>query len=58
MLLEGYNYCEMQGMTKEIYEIVVKAIATGTIEEFEQNTDNDYIKSIMEEIRNGEKNEG
>ncbi len=58
MLLEAYHYCEEQGMPKEVYEIAVKAIATGTIEEFYQYTDNDYIKRIMDEIRNGEKNEG
>ena len=54
MLLDGYRYCEQQGMTKSVYEIAVKAIATGTIEEFQQYTDNAYIKTIIEEIRNGE----
>lgn len=58
MLLETYCFCEKQGMTKEVYEIAVKAVATGTIEEFEQYTDNDYIKRILEEIRGDEKNEG
>lgn len=58
MLLEIYHYCEEQGMTKEVYEIAVKAVAMGTIEEFDLYTDNDYIKRIMKEIRDGEKYEG